>query len=527
MRSTLPVGAAAVVIAAAAVTGCGGVRPAARPAPTTPAATAPAPTAAPPPAEAAAPAAPTAPATPPAPPAPPSAGAPPAKPPADTIVLVAVGDVGLNRTNLAVDPGGVLEGGKVTPWGEMTAGIAPLIKGDLNFMNLETVVTARNDLPVGNKGQEAPFFFRSHPAGVRHVAQLGFNLFSAANNHAYDYGEAGVRETVANLDQLTKEGLIHAAGIGLDRDHASRPAELDVAGAHVAFSAIGNVTNMNNAHRAGEHKPGTMGYRHDEDWELVTSRLAATPADLRILSIHYGTERDIRADDRQRREYRQAAGERGADVVLGHHAHVVRGVELHQGKPIFYGLGNFLIRGAADISTRPDQHVCCDFGLLARVYFRREPGAGGAPHLAARALEVVPITAMNRAPEPLPPAEGARRVAVLNVLAESLDDTAAGSKGVRFAVRDDGSGLFCADGAGADPGPVGALCATYHGPTPATAEARERVRAAPDPSRPAKPAKATKTATKTAKTTKAAAKKQGPELAQREKAGKKRRPRQK
>jgi poly-gamma-glutamate synthesis protein (capsule biosynthesis protein) len=397
----------------------------------------------------------------------------------DEIVLVAVGDVGLNRSNQPVDGRGVADGGRIAPWGELTTGIARLVNGDLNFMNLETVVTERNDLPAGNKGQAEPFLFRSHPAGVRHMHDVvGFNVVSAANNHAYDYGEAGVRDTVTHLRALGADGRLHVAGIGLDRDEASRPAQFDATGARVAFSAIGNVTNMINAHRAGDHKPGTMGYRHDDDWQLVTDRLAATAADLRILSIHYGQERDIRTDDRQRREYRFAARDKGVDVVIGHHAHVVRGIELDGGgKLIFYGLGNFLIRGAADMAARPELRVCCDYGLLARVHLRR--AAGG--HFAARALEVFPITGMNRVPAPLPAAEAGQRVQVLNVLAESLDDAAAGAVGVRFQVREDGSGLFCADGARGDPGAVGALCAGFRGPTPASAEVRARVRGAPDP----------------------------------------------
>jgi hypothetical protein len=72
------------------------------------------------------------------------------------------------------------------------------------------------------------------------------------------------------------------------------------------------------------------------------------------------------------------------------------------------------------------------------------------------------------------------------VLAESLDDAGAGSVGVRFAARDDGSGLYCADGAASDPAPIGALCGGFHGPTRPSAEARARVRGAPDPSHPAK-----------------------------------------
>jgi poly-gamma-glutamate synthesis protein (capsule biosynthesis protein) len=286
-----------------------------------------------------------------------------------------------------------------------------------------------------------------------------------------------VRETVKHLSALRDQGKLSFAGIGLDRDQASAPAEIDVDGAKVAFSAIGNVTNMNNAHRAGDHKPGTMGYRHDEDWQLVTQRLSETPADLRLLSIHYGQERDIRVDDRQRREYRFALAERGVDVVIGHHAHVVRGIELDGGKLIFYGLGNFLIRGAADMGAKPELRTCCDYGLLAKVYLRR--GEGG--HFRVRAVEAFPVADMNRAPRRLEAVESGKRIEVLNVLAEGLDDPATGARGVRFQVMDDGRGLFCVDGAAKDPGAVGSLCQAYTGPTTPSKVVRARVRGAPHP----------------------------------------------
>jgi poly-gamma-glutamate capsule biosynthesis protein CapA/YwtB (metallophosphatase superfamily) len=417
--------------------------------------------------------------------APPGGGAAPAAP-RDELVLVVVGDVGLNRTNEKVAPQGAIDGAPAGKWAEMTPGIAPLINGDLNFMNLETVVTTRNDLAAGNKGQATPYLFRSHPIGVRHMLGLGFNLISAANNHAYDYGEGGVRETVANLRAMEKEqaGRMRFAGIGLDRDEAGRPVELTLDGGatRVAFGAIGIVTNSLDHHRAGAKKPGTVAYRVDDDWNFVTDRLKAMPADLRILSIHYGQERDIRTDDRQRREWRDAVRTRGVDVLVGHHAHVVRGVELNQGKLIFYGLGNFLIRGARDMNSLPELRVCCDYGLLSRVYLRR--AADG--RFAVRALEAYPLTEMHRVPRPLEPAEARKRVEVLNVLAETLDDKETGAAGVRFKVRDDGSGLHCVPGAVKDPGKVGALCAGYRGPSLASAEVRSRVRAAPDPLRPAR-----------------------------------------
>src|SRR5712691_8273802 len=85
-----------------------------------------------------------------------------------TLTVVLVGDVGLNSSNLPVDPKGVFKHGFQT-WADTTSAIASDINGDLNFMNLETVVTDRNDLTADTKGQSAPFNFRTHPAGLRQL----------------------------------------------------------------------------------------------------------------------------------------------------------------------------------------------------------------------------------------------------------------------------------------------------------------------------------------------------------------------
>ncbi len=396
------------------------------------------------------------------------AGLPPAKTTArpahsDTLTLVLVGDVGLNRSNTAVDARGVLEGPQPTPWSELSIKIAKLIDGDLNFMNLETVVTDRNDLAAADKGQAAPFGFRSHPAGVRFLTDLGFNLVSAANNHAYDFGVGGARDTVRNLSTLATEGRLHFSGIGLNREQASRPVELALPVGHVAFSAIGIVTNNINAHRATADKPGTMAYRIDEDWREVRRRLAATQADYRILSIHYGEEKDVRADGRQLTEYRDAADHDGLDLIVGHHAHVVRGVEIRHGVPIFYGLGNFMLRGARDMGAEPAFAGCRDYGLLARVHLRRMVPGG---RLALRAIEIVPIHDMHRQPAQFADAEQERhRVEVVNVLSARLEDASAPATGrALFASRPDGTGLYCADGAANDPDAVGQLCRGWSAP---------------------------------------------------------------
>lgn len=391
-----------------------------------------------------------------------------------TLSLVVVGDVGLNRSNLKVHPDGILEGNSVLAWTDLTAGIKHLINGDLNFMNLETVVTERNDLRPGDKRQKSPYLFRSHPKGIAHLLKIGFNLIGGANNHAYDYGEKGAKETVGHLRRLAGERPnTVVAGIGLNVDEAARPATTYFRGVKVAFSSIGIVTNMLTHHRAGPDKAGTLGFRHEEDWRRSLDELEAATASIKLMSVHYGVERDIRTDDRQRKAWRDAVANRGVDVVIGHHAHVVRGVEMHKGRLIFYGLGNFLIRGAANMGKKPELRTCCDYGLLAKVHFLK-----GTDGYKVGAVEAIPVFDMHRVARVLSPAEAGKRIEVLNALAEPLDDPSQDSVGVRFTIRDDGTGLFCTK-EGKAFSELASLCANYHGAAPVSAEVRQRVKRAP------------------------------------------------
>ena len=106
----------------------------------------------------------------------------------------------------------------------------------------------------------------------------------------------------------------------------------------------------------------------------------------RILSIHYGEEGRVRADAKQFADYRGLAAQKdGIDLIVGHHAHVVRGVEIAGQSLIFYGLGNFLHQGTADMNGKG---VCRDYGLMARVHLKK--AADGK--LKLRAVEAIPVT---------------------------------------------------------------------------------------------------------------------------------------
>jgi len=378
-----------------------------------------------------------------------------------TLTITLGGDLGLGSHAARVEPAGTRRHGAFLPWHELTSGIRPLLDGDLNFANLETVVTASNTLTPEAK----TFVFRSHPDGVRHLAHIGFNLLSTANNHAVDYGTAGMRETLRHLDALVGEGRILAhAGVGATSAAAARPRVLSLAGTRVAFSAVGISTGG----RAGDQRPGLMEWRVPSDVAAVLGGLSGAAADVRILSVHHGEERSVATDpDAIRKLRHQAVLAGGVDIVAGHHAHVVQGIELTHGRLIFYGLGNLLHPGMQDMG-RFD--MCRDYGLLARVHL----AGGPSGRLSVRAVEAIPLTDMHWRARPMASASAADRIHVLNRLAGALDDPTNGARGLRFAVQSDGTGLHCEPGADREPGRIGSLCRGWNGAarTPADLAAR-------------------------------------------------------
>ncbi len=384
------------------------------------------------------------------------ASAPKPQAPIDSLTIVLTGDTGFNPSEAPVDARGVRKGNQLTPFAETLSGIAGEIDGDLAFVNLETVVTDRNDIPTDGNKSKGSFHFRSHPAAVKALMDAGFNLFALANNHAMDYGAAGLEETLYHLAVANTEKAIAFAGLGSTLDEALRPGCVEIAGARIGLGAIGIITGDLPQHRAGPNRPGQASYRDRGDFQAAVNKLAAMPADYRILSIHYGLEGRVVPDDRQLKDWRGfAAEEKGIDLIVGHHAHVAQGVELNGKSLIFYGLGNFLHPGTAEMKRFG---ICRDYGLMAKVHLAR-----GDAGWAVGAIEAIPLTNTHLRPERFAAAEAQTRIYVLNHLAAELDDGKQ-AKGVRFTPLDDGSGLYCGPSAGALSGSLAKLCEGWQEP---------------------------------------------------------------
>ncbi|MBI5534775.1 MAG: CapA family protein [Deltaproteobacteria bacterium] len=303
--------------------------------------------------------------------------------------LVLVGDLGLTVSEAAVDQKGGTKSGSYQYYPEMLEGFAHYLSADVNLANLETAVT------VAGSKQEKQFTFRMPVEALDAVTSAGINLVGSANNHAGDYGNGGVVDTIAALDSaIASKKLLGKAGIGVGFDAAAAPAVFDMKGVRVAYASCG----------IGYNVRGTgVGIAHFSDVKTVIARLAATPADLRILSIHAGVERDLSADETVVDAARKAV-DAGIALVHAHHPHVVQGIEHRGDGLIFYSMGNFELRGAANMAA---QGADRDYGIAARIQF--DPAAKRMTQ-----VNVAALYDMHQVVYPLAPVKAADRIGRLN-----------------------------------------------------------------------------------------------------------------
>lgn len=243
-----------------------------------------------------------------------------------------------------------------------------LARGDINLANLES--------PIAGGGQEfteKKFRFRAEPALAPALRQAGFNLVTLANNHSMDFGPDALLETTHHLETAG----INWVGAGDNLGNARKMALYTIKGKRVAF--LGYSLTQPLEFFAGAARPGTVpGYE-----KLVASDVASArrQADYVIVTIHWGQEGSGAIQPYQQRTGR-AAIDAGADAVIGHHPHVLQGVEHYKNGIIFYSLGNFafastsktaehgaMVRLKLNGSSRQAEVIPLDV-LASRVHFQ-------------------------------------------------------------------------------------------------------------------------------------------------------------
>jgi poly-gamma-glutamate capsule biosynthesis protein CapA/YwtB (metallophosphatase superfamily) len=200
------------------------------------------------------------------------------------------------------------------------------------------------------------FVFRCDPDALDEAREAGVDVASLANNHGFDQGPEALLDSVRNF----RRADIVPIGAGASQRDADAPAYVDVNGWTIGLVAVGRVIDPDSQVAVGDEIGTSVG--HDFARALRAVRKAEAKADLVIVVIHWGVELDTQPRDYQVDEAHRMI-DAGADVIFGHHAHRLQPMDTYRGKPIFYGLGNFVwpslsVEGSttavAEVVVQPD-----------------------------------------------------------------------------------------------------------------------------------------------------------------------------
>lgn len=249
---------------------------------------------------------------------------PPPPPPPVQVTLVAVGDLLMHQD---VKRAARENGGFQALWGDLK----PLFdEADLVFGNLETPVAPTS----GDPGR--PFIFNAPEELPGALRASGFTVLSTANNHAYDQGAQGVVETLERLETAGVVGI----GSGRDQAQAERHCILERKGIKIAFLAFTDLFNTN-LNREGKG-PWVRPLNVSSPDAVKAARMLA---DLVVVSVHWGVEYEHQPRPRQRDMAARLIGA-GADLVIGHHPHVLQPLEWLEADgrkgAVAFSLGNFI-----------------------------------------------------------------------------------------------------------------------------------------------------------------------------------------
>lgn len=252
--------------------------------------------------------------------------------------------------------------GDVAPYRDDPASIFDKAKGvisqaDIAFCQLEINLTHQG-VPL----PQARLAMRAHPKTAGAIKQAGFNVVSFASNHCMDWGQDAFADTISAL----KGQELAVVGVGKNIEEARKPAIMEHKGSRVAILAYNTI--LPQGYWAEDDRPGCAPMRgitfyeqieHDQpgtpcrihsfprrdDLEAMVDDIkkAKAQADLVILSMHWGIHFIPAVIADYQRDMAHAAIDAGADLILGTHAHILKGVEVYKGKVIFYSLCNFAL----------------------------------------------------------------------------------------------------------------------------------------------------------------------------------------
>ncbi len=209
----------------------------------------------------------------------------------------------------------------------------------LDTMKSSDFLVVNSEFTVSNRGTPLPgktYTFRAKPERLAIYHEMGVDLADLANNHVYDYGGDAFLDMLNAFDEYQ----IPHIGAGRNLEEAKKPYIVTIGNFKFAFIAATRAEKNVMTPGATNTAPGTFWcYNPTEMINLIKE--LKDQVDFVIPVIHFGRE-NSHALEQAQMDSARAYIDAGAAMVVGHHAHILQGVEIYQGKPIIYNLGNFL-----------------------------------------------------------------------------------------------------------------------------------------------------------------------------------------
>lgn len=216
----------------------------------------------------------------------------------------------------------------------------------LDVMRGADIFMVNNEFPYTNRGTptaDKQFTFRARPEYASCLLDMGADIVSLANNHAYDYGEVSLTDSIETLNHLGMPFV----GAGRNLEEAIRPVYFIANDKKIAFVSATQIerNDVPDTKEATESSPGVFRcWNVDRLLEVVTN--AKQVSDYVIVYIHWGTESTDVLDWAQKEQAPKIAAA-GADLIIGDHPHVLQQIGYCGDTPVFYSLGNFLFNSKA------------------------------------------------------------------------------------------------------------------------------------------------------------------------------------
>jgi len=254
----------------------------------------------------------------------------------DTVIRI-VGDVSLAE-NWKIMP--KIKSRKKGIYGVLSKDTVDLLReADIFLFNNEFTISKRGK-PLANKA----FTFRASPHCTQYIKDMGADIVSLANNHAYDFGAEAFADTLKTLNLAD----IPYIGAGKNIKEAAKPYYFIANGRKYAFSAATKAEKNIRTPKATKDSSGVMRTYDPKEYIKVIKN-AEKQCDYNIAYVHWGAENSHKIENGLY-DMGKKFIDAGADIVVGAHAHILQGVQFYGEVPIVYNLGNFIFN-AENIDT--------------------------------------------------------------------------------------------------------------------------------------------------------------------------------